>query len=773
MAAKRLGLLIVTTAYSDPLFPAVADGSRSKELADELRSEESGDFLVSALFDPNREAVFGAVAELLANRGPDDVVLLYFAGHLIKESDGTLFLALRESSHTDLANTAIPTDLVQQKLRETCARYQIVILDSQVGSIIGPDTLVDRDAPIGVGPKFCAPERDQAILATSDYLAFCIAGEHFVAIRPEQPRLADLIVQALRSRLSAGKIPEELTIGELVRYLDQEIGPDRRNEMICNWVSERAAHFVLAGSPKERIDQIEEHSAIESETPIDAPESSPLAENVKFTAYRPAVMRPEQWRRMIVFMHLDEDLELFESKQISEKVETRARQVLGAEYGDYRTVVGQSRFSIVRDCDITLVPEVPGIQFNPPRRSFLWATGLQMHEESFFMRAPLALAGKIARGRLSVFLGQLLLAEMVLAFRVADEPAPGSSSEHQNWEKGTAKPFRKIFASYSHQDVAVVETMERHIQAIGYEYLRDVVSLRSGQHWGERLMSMIADADIFQLFWSRNSAQSAYVEREWRYAIGLQREAFVRPAYWEIPMPPPPEPLSRLHFYLLPGTQPISGRNRGEERASPAEPEMIFTPAMPGAEQSGARRSTDELEVVPTARPPAVPVSPSSSAETRAGEPGLAPLPVNDPTQVGPGTRKARRRGILGLSAILGTVIAGCFVLFLSLNPGFFGQTSRPVSSVNATPQPNGAPIVGAAPSATAVGTPIPPLIPPASQTTPTSPSVSPSAEPSATSSPDDVNPSTSPSASPDETASPSASNGSAHHHRLHHHRRR
>jgi hypothetical protein len=759
MAAKRLGLLIVTTAYADSLFPGVPDGQGPKDLADELHSEKGSDFSITALFDPTRAAALGALEELLANRDPDDLVLLYFAGHLIKERDGTLFVALRESSRSDLANTAISADLVQQKLRETQARDQIIILDGQLGSIIGPDTVVDRDAPVGAGLKFQLPERDQAILGTSDYLSFRIAGEHFVAIRIGRPLLADLIVRALRSRAPDEKTPDKLTIRGLVRYLDQEIGSDRRDELICNWISERAADFVISDSTQEEI-------AVEPETPTGAPEPSGLPENVKFTAYRPAVMRPEQWRRMIVFMHLDDDLE-FESKQTSAEVEARARQVLGAEYQDYRTVIGESRFSVVRDSDITLVPEVPGVHFNPPRRSFLWATGLQMHEESFFIRAPIALAGKIARGRLSVFLGQLLLAEMVLAFRVAEGPIPAASSEHGNWEKATAKPFRKIFASYSHQDVAIVEAMERHIRAIGYEYLRDVVNLRSGQHWNERLMSMIGDADIFQLFWSQNSVQSAYVEREWRYAIGLQREAFVRPAYWEIPMPPAPEPLSRLHFYLLPGVVRPTMDRSGEERESVGDTETSYPPPSPGVASSP--RSF--------AKPQAAPVPPASSDETRMGEPVLSPFPVTVPAQAGPIAPKVRKRGILRLSAILGTVVAGCFVLFfsLNLNRGFMAPISRAVFSLGAAPQPIGSPIVNAAPSATSGGTPIPPLIPPASQPTPltTTPSVSPLAEPSATPSPNDSDlNSSSPSASPDDTESPSSSKKSGHH-RKHYHRRR
>ena len=51
--------------------------------------------------------------------------------------------------------------------------------------------------------------------------------------------------------------------------------------------------------------------------------------------------------------------------------------------------------------------------------------------------------------------------------------------------------------------------------------------------------------------------RSKYVRREWEYALSLNRPYFVRPTYWEDPLPRdatlglPPTALSSLHFYRL------------------------------------------------------------------------------------------------------------------------------------------------------------------------------------------------------------------------------
>jgi hypothetical protein len=83
------------------------------------------------------------------------------------------------------------------------------------------------------------------------------------------------------------------------------------------------------------------------------------------------------------------------------------------------------------------------------------------------------------------------------------------------------------------------------------DYLRDVMTLKSGQNWSQELLDMIGRADVFQLFWSSTASMSAYVEQEWRFALELAAEkgpAFIRPVYWEKIIPQVPQALSSIHF---------------------------------------------------------------------------------------------------------------------------------------------------------------------------------------------------------------------------------
>ena len=72
--------------------------------------------------------------------------------------------------------------------------------------------------------------------------------------------------------------------------------------------------------------------------------------------------------------------------------------------------------AIPREEMLAFVPEVPGVEFNPPLRSFRWTE--TVHREEFRLRASSQLVGQVARGRLSIFLGDIHLAEVSLAIPV-------------------------------------------------------------------------------------------------------------------------------------------------------------------------------------------------------------------------------------------------------------------------------------------------------------------------------------------------------------------
>ena len=120
--------------------------------------------------------------------------------------------------------------------------------------------------------------------------------------------------------------------------------------------------------------------------------------------YRPRAIRPGLWYPMLAFAHLAErrpDAPPEEADPI-EQVKALAQQQLGESASAYVSRLSDSGEAIPRQSELTFVPSMDGVEFNPPRRTFRWLE--DVHQEDFRLHAAPTPSAVTARGRLTVFL---------------------------------------------------------------------------------------------------------------------------------------------------------------------------------------------------------------------------------------------------------------------------------------------------------------------------------------------------------------------------------
>ena len=113
---------------------------------------------------------------------------------------------------------------------------------------------------------------------------------------------------------------------------------------------------------------------------------------------------------------------------------------------------------------------------------------------------------------------------------------------------------KKIFFSYSSSDRdEVIDIVEKIHSIFGnqIDYFVDVLSLRAGDKWEEKIYQEIDSSDTFCLVWSENAYHSVWVDREWHYALKTKGLSAFNPINLESNNPagaPIPEELSSVHF---------------------------------------------------------------------------------------------------------------------------------------------------------------------------------------------------------------------------------
>lgn len=92
------------------------------------------------------------------------------------------------------------------------------------------------------------------------------------------------------------------------------------------------------------------------------------------------------------------------------------------------------------------------------------------------------------------------------------------------YAKVESRRYSRIFISYSHADEVQVRGFAECCRALGTDYFFDRHTLQAGDVFKEKILDYINNADLFVLCWSKNAAESEWVQIEREHALSLIKE---------------------------------------------------------------------------------------------------------------------------------------------------------------------------------------------------------------------------------------------------------
>lgn len=127
----KYALIIGNTEYTDPgLAQLTAPGKDTADFARVLKDQEICAFDdVNILLNQPEYIVRGAIEELFDQKKPDDLLILYFTGHGVRDEIGALYLAVKNTNRFRLRSTAIKSDFIHEVMDQSRSKRQVLILD--------------------------------------------------------------------------------------------------------------------------------------------------------------------------------------------------------------------------------------------------------------------------------------------------------------------------------------------------------------------------------------------------------------------------------------------------------------------------------------------------------------------------------------------------------------------------------------------------------------------------------------------------------------------
>ena len=115
--ARRLALVIASYQYQDAgLRRLTAPAHDAESLAAVLRNPDIAGFEVTMLINEPHYRVGEVIDDFYRDRRSDDLTLLYFTGHGLKDDDGRLYLAMANTRRDSLLFTALPAEQIDLSL---------------------------------------------------------------------------------------------------------------------------------------------------------------------------------------------------------------------------------------------------------------------------------------------------------------------------------------------------------------------------------------------------------------------------------------------------------------------------------------------------------------------------------------------------------------------------------------------------------------------------------------------------------------------------------
>jgi YVTN family beta-propeller protein len=221
---RRLALLIATYQYQDSgLRQLVAPAHDAESLAHVLRDPDIAGFEVTTLVNQPHHVVGEAIGDFYRDRRRDDLTLLYFTGHGLKDDDGRLYLAMANTRRDGLLFTSLSAEQIDRAMESCPSRQKVLILDCCYSGAYPTGRLAKADDQVHALERFQG--RGRTVLTASDATQYAFEGNQLHG-DAAQSVFTRHLVAGIRDGSADLDGDGDITIDELYSYVYDRVVED-------------------------------------------------------------------------------------------------------------------------------------------------------------------------------------------------------------------------------------------------------------------------------------------------------------------------------------------------------------------------------------------------------------------------------------------------------------------------------------------------------------------------------------------------------------------
>lgn len=247
---SKFALVIANTEYTDPgLAQLTAPGKDASEFWRVLDSSELGAFDdVIILLNENESKVRETIDYFFSLKKPDDLLVLYFSGHGIRDEYGSLYLAVKNTNRARLRSTAIKTDFIREAMDQSRSKRQVLILDCCNSGAFAQGTKAETGGSVGTASAFQGTGFGRVVLTASDATQFAWEGDQIIG-DVQNSLFTHFLVKGLEGAADTDG-DGRITVDELYDYAHEQIVNITPKQTPGKWSYKQQGEIVLRDNLK-------------------------------------------------------------------------------------------------------------------------------------------------------------------------------------------------------------------------------------------------------------------------------------------------------------------------------------------------------------------------------------------------------------------------------------------------------------------------------------------------------------------------------------------
>jgi len=217
----KYALIIGNTEYIDSgLAQLTAPGKDAEDFASVLKDQEICAFdKVNILLNQLSSTIIEAIDEFFDQKKPDDLLVLYFSGHGVRDELGALYLAVKNTIRSRLRSTAIKSDYIRDAMNQSRSKRQVVVLDCCNSGAFSQGMKAEIGGTMGMVSAFQGYGR--YVLTASDEIQFAWEGNKIIG-ETENSLFTHFLLKGLKGEADSDS-DGRITVDELYDYAYEQI----------------------------------------------------------------------------------------------------------------------------------------------------------------------------------------------------------------------------------------------------------------------------------------------------------------------------------------------------------------------------------------------------------------------------------------------------------------------------------------------------------------------------------------------------------------------